>query len=494
MYWRQSWQLQLQMMRGASRIFTRPFRFEFPMDEIAPKMVNRNHSEKYMNKVKEWNDTAHEAAFLMSIVDYRKSKGNYIVDMDGNRILDLTGGGGLLALGYNHSALVTARASRLFNTFLNQAPNVSEYPPHNFPEMVRTHVIPHAPEGLGEVYFTDGIGTLANETAIKLALLWYKQDREGLNSIDWENYDSINFKNNGDSVFNNVSVLGFQNSIHGKTLGTVSASGISMVRSSQPTFDWPTAAMPKLKYPLSQHDKENRAEEDRCLNNVVSIIDARESSGKPVGAIIVEPITFLGNNAGTPYFYRGLRKIASQRAIPFIVDETRTGLGKTGKLWAHEHWYLNEGPDFVTFGSSAQASGVFTRPEYRPTEPHKLNSISNGNVQKIVAFKAIADFIKRKNLLEKVDDTGAFIKAELERVNKRKQVFKNLRGYGTFLAWDMPDFERAGHIHRYLIRNGIFTSILGPGVVGIRPSLTLLPKQAAHLRDIIDGYNPNLEL
>lgn len=493
MYWRQFYQSNLEKLRLFSRLWSVPFRFEYPMSHVHPRMKNQNHSEKYMKHVNKWNKLSHEAAFTLSLVDYKQSKGNYIYDIDGNNILDLTGHGGLSALGYNHPALVTARATRKFNTYLNQAPNIAEYPPHDFPDLVRNSVLPFAPEGLTEVYFTDGLGALANETAIKLALLKYKEMHGGLSEIDWDNFKSNDLSNHSKLLQNNVCVLGFQNCNHGDTLATLSASGTANIRNSVPTYDWPTASLPNLKYPYAAHSSENKIEEDRCLKEVRDIISDRSQVKNPVGAIIVEPITFLGNSMGTPYFYKQLRKIAKDHGIPFIVDETRTGIGKTAKMWAHEHWYLNDAPDLVTFGTSAAASGVFTTPEFRPLEPHKLTNISNGSVEKIQAFKAITSYIKKKNLLEKVDDTGAFIKAELDRVNKKKRIFKNLRGNGTFLGFDVDDYEAAQHMQKYLLRNGLLVAQVGPTTIGLRPSLILEPKHVAHLRDALIAYNPRFD-
>ena len=471
MYFRQAYQNNLKVLRAASRLISKPFRFEFPIAEIEPKVVNRDNSDAYVALTNKWNSTAHESAFTMSFVDYAKSSGNFLVDADGNRVLDLTGHGGLLALGYNHSALVTSRATRAYHKFLNQSPNLSEYPPQEFPAMIRENVMQAAPEGLTEVYLTDGLGTLANETAIKLALLKYQE---------WH----------GDN--DNLSVLGFQHSVHGRSLGATSASGTSKVRSSQPTYDWPTASLPNLQYPLYKYEHENRAEEKRCLDEVSDIISDRSEMGSPVGAVIVEPITSLGNQMGTPYFYKGLRKIASDHGIPFIIDETKTGVGKTGKFWAHEHWYMENSPDIVTFGSSAELSGVFTSPDYRPIDAHRFTNVSNGNAQKIISFKAITDFITKKNLLETTEDTGAFLKSELGRVNKQKRIFTNLRGHGTFIGWDLYDTEDTLHMQRYLHRNGILTSMIGAKTLGIRPSLTLQPKHAAHLRNALTNYHSDL--
>lgn len=84
-----------------------------------------------------------------------------------------------------------------------------------------------------------------------------------------------------------------------------------------------------------------------------------------VGAMIIEPISAINNCIASPNFYKGLRKIAKENGIPFVVDETKTGVGATGKMWGHEHWWLSDSPDIVTFGGKAGVSGFYTTIEYR---------------------------------------------------------------------------------------------------------------------------------
>ena len=58
--------------------------------------------------------------------------------------------------------------------------------------------------------------------------------------------------------------------------------------------------------------------------------------------MIIEPISGLEMHSASPSFYKKLRLLAKQEGITFIVDETKTGCGQTGKMWGYEHWYLNE--------------------------------------------------------------------------------------------------------------------------------------------------------
>lgn len=62
----------------------------------------------------------------------------------------------------------------------------------------------------------------------------------------------------------------------------------------------------------------------------------------------------------TPYFYKRVRQIAAENEILFIVDETKTGVGSSGKMWAHEHWNLSNPADIVTFGGKAGISGFYS--------------------------------------------------------------------------------------------------------------------------------------
>jgi 4-aminobutyrate aminotransferase-like enzyme len=101
------------------------------------------------------------------------------------------------------------------------------------------------------------------------------------------------------------------------------------------------------------------------LNEFIRIIKEQKDQGKDVAAIIIEPITAINNEMATPYFYRELRKIARKNGIPFVVDETKTGVGITGKMWGHEHWWLHDAPDIVTFGGKAGISGFYSHLDYR---------------------------------------------------------------------------------------------------------------------------------
>ena len=94
-------------------------------------------------------------------------------------------------------------------------------------------------------------------------------------------------------------------------------------------------------------------------------------------------------HSATPAFYKKLRLLAKTEGIPFIVDETKTGMGQTGKMWGHELWYLNESnggsPDMVTFGGKAGISGFYSTVDLK-MHPHCASVEQNVDLTQLLSF------------------------------------------------------------------------------------------------------------
>lgn len=242
--------------------------------------------------------------------------------------------------------------------------NLTHLPPVDAADKVREHMLPAAPDGMTQVHLGGGnTGCGANELAISVALKHYAESH-------------------GTTV-EKLSVVGFDNSNHGDTTALISCSSERVNPHGLPTFSWPRAEFPKIQFPMAEFERENKAEEDRCIEAFKTIVNTQKESGQEVGAIIMEPISALDNMIATPYFYRSIRRFAQLHGIPFIVDETKTGMGSSGKKWAHEYWYLSaqEAPDFMTFGGRSGVSGFYS------TLNHRLDS--NTYHQKINMVKLL---------------------------------------------------------------------------------------------------------
>ena len=204
--------------------------------------------------------------------------------------------------------------------------------------------MPVAPTGMSQVHLADGSVTDANETAMNMAIQTYA-------------------KNHNKNDVSSMRVLSFSGASHGNSIATLSVSDPAVNTNNYPTYDWPRANLPKFSYPFTHHSEDNMAREQECLASVRSIVEQSREDNADVAGIIIEPISAFENRQATPVFYKQLRALAQAEGIPFIVDETRVGMGISGKMWAHEHWYLSDrdggAPDIVTFGGRAGISGVY---------------------------------------------------------------------------------------------------------------------------------------
>lgn len=254
----------------------------------------------------------------LHFLDLKRSKGNFFKDVDGNVVLDLNC---RLPLGYNHDVLINARDSATYDRFLSGKTDVSTVPPSDFADILRTEVMPVAPPGHNQVHLTDGSSTTANEMALSTAITHYAM-------------------RNGMQNYGNLSVMGFEGASHGESVATLSVSDAAVNAAGVPTYNWPVAPLPKMQYPMPMHEAENAAEEERCLQAARELIKQRRDAGCDVAAMIVEPISSFENRQATPAYYKKLRALAAEEGIVFVVDETKTGLGQSGKMWAHEHWWL----------------------------------------------------------------------------------------------------------------------------------------------------------
>jgi 4-aminobutyrate aminotransferase/(S)-3-amino-2-methylpropionate transaminase len=108
-------------------------------------------------------------------------------------------------------------------------------------------------------------------------------------------------------------------------------------------------------------------------------------------------------------------------------------MGSTGKMWAHEHWFLNDGADIVTFGGKAGISGFYTTIEYRQNDQAFEQNV---DLIKLLNYGIVWKTIQKKDLLSYVMDTSQFLKIELIRIQNEIGTIKNIRGNGTFIGFE----------------------------------------------------------
>jgi 4-aminobutyrate aminotransferase/(S)-3-amino-2-methylpropionate transaminase len=373
-----------------------------------------------------------------------------------------------IPLGYNNPALAaTAASPEMVNALINR-PALGVFPPPDWAEILETGILRAAPKGMSQV-FTSMTGSDANETAYKAAFIWRLAQERGGRDFTQEEMTSV--MTNQAPGAPKFSILSFHGGFHGRLFGSLSTTHSKAIHKLDiPAFDWPTAPFPQLKYPLNEFEAENKAEEDRCLHEVEQILTNFHS---PVVATVIEPIQSEGgDNHASPYFFRRLREITAKKNVLLIVDEVQTGVGATGKFWAHEHWDLPSPPDMVTFSKKAQAAGFYYKDEsLRPDKPYRQFNTWMGDPARALLFKSILGEIEAHNLVEKTADVGRYLYGGLDELAHRyPEEVKNLRGKdrGTFLAFDSP---RRDEVLKLAMQKGVNIGGSGDASIRLRPML-----------------------
>ena len=331
------------------------------------------------------------------------------------------------------------------------------------------------PKHFKKVFFIDG-GSLAVENALKAAFDWKKR----------KNLDN-GFKQEGDKV------IYFNQSFHGRSGYTLTLTNTSDPRKTMyfPKFPWFKVDNPKLSFPVSDtvlNDvviKENKIIKE--INNIIS------KNVNDVAAIIIEPIQGEGgDNHFRNEFMLELRRVCDENDIIFIFDEVQTGIGITGKMWAHEHFSIK--PDIISFGKKTQVCGMLAGNKIYDLdnnvfkESSRINSTFGGNLVDMYRFKLILEIIKKENLLNNATQMGKYL---LKNINSLSEEFPgyvtNPRGVGLFCAFDMTSTIERDKLINLLFKNKLLILGSGDKSIRFRPHLNVLKKDLDLAIDVI--YN-----
>uniref|UniRef100_A0A2C9KCJ3 (S)-3-amino-2-methylpropionate transaminase n=1 Tax=Biomphalaria glabrata TaxID=6526 RepID=A0A2C9KCJ3_BIOGL len=438
------------------------------------------------NQLKSELDQVQNTDAVQFFVDYEKSYGNYIVDVDGNYLLDLYTQIASIPLGYNHPRItkVLTNPSNL-SSFVNR-PALGVFPPADFVKNINESLLSVAPPGMNQV-ITMGCGACSIEHALKAAFMAFRRKERGGKPPSREELET--------SLFNkppgnpNISVLSFKNAFHGRTMGALALTHTKWTHKLDfPSPDWPIASFPSLRYPLEDFEQENSKEEQRCLAQVEDLIAQYRKKGKPVACVVTEPLQCEGgDNFASPQFFQGLQDICKKNSIYLLIDEVQTGAGATGKFWLHEHFKLREPPDIVTFSKKMMLGGLYFRDHMRPTEGYRIMNTWLGDPSKVVMLREVINVIKEDNLLQRTADTGAYLLQVLEEAQtKNPSLLSKARGIGAIAAVDFPDGPRRDKALAKMRELGVHLGTCGTATLRLRPTLTLEKK---HVDIFADRFN-----
>lgn len=344
-------------------------------------------------------------------------------------------------------------------------------------------MVKHAPPGLNKVW-TGLSGSDANELAFKAAFIYGASKDRGTRSFSEEEIESCMRNNVPGSPYRNI--LSFEAGFHGRLFGSLSVTQSEPIHKLDiPDFPWPKAPFPRLKYPLEENTEYNALEERKCLAALEDIIS---SCSTPIDAAIIEPIQSTGGeHYASPKFFQGVRDITKKYDVLLIVDEVQTGVGATGKLWAHEHWHLSSPPDLVTFSKKAQTSGYFyANDELRPKEAYRQSNTWCGDPAHIVISNNIFELIAENILVQRTAEIGDYLYCGLNEIQQSGKISRlRGKGQGTFIAFDLASPEARNSFVTTIRQHGVNLGGCGKQSIRLRPGLLLERKHVDIFLDIM---------
>ena len=246
---------------------------------------------------------------------------------------------------------------------------------------------------------------------------------------------------------------------------------------------------PKLRFPVTPEvEGDVKAAEERALEQARK---AFEDNPDDIAAIIIEPIQAEGgDNHFRPEFLQALERLADQSECFFVVDEVQTGVGLTGRMWAHEHFGLT--PDALAFGKKMQVCGCLVGPKV-DEEPQnvfkvgsRINSTWGGGLTDMVRAARFLEIIEEERLVDNARATGGHLLRGLQAVQAELGgTMTNARGLGLMIAFDLPTAELRKKAQETIIANGLLLLTCGPRSIRFRPPLNLAAREADAALDIV---------
>ena len=403
---------------------------------------------------------------MSPIIDLEKSHGSWLVDkVTGKEYLDLFSMFASLSVGYNHP-YVLEQSERLKVAAINKPTNSDVYS-LELAEFMETFKRVAQPSYLPHTFFIEG-GTLAVENALKVA-------------FDWKRRKNLA---KGSSA-KGEKVIHFKESFHGRSGYTMSLTDSPDKRKTMyfPKFDWPRVTNPKITFPLEKNLDQVIALENQAFTEIK---DAISSNPDNIASIIIEPIQGEGgDNHFRCEFFQELREIANENDIMLIYDEVQTGIGVTGRMWAHQHFAAHKcsdcccgedssaKPDIIAFGKKTQVCGIAVSNRVEEVENHvfaessRLNSTWGGNLVDMVRLTIYLELIEKENLVEKAEKTGNYLLNRLYALQEQyPNLVSNARGRGLYCAFDLPSGDKRDKLAELLLEEG--SILLGSGHQSIR--------------------------
>ena len=364
-------------------------------------------------------------------VTVEKGLGSHVWDVDGKEYIDCMGGYGVAIVGHRNERVVNALKSQLEKIITVHS---SLY--NKTREEFLKILIDVAPHGLTQVHLNNS-GAEAVEAAIKFARKF--TGKKGM--------------------------VAMNGSYHGKSMGALSLTFNPKYR--------------KMFQPLV---------EKTSFAKFGDIESLRETVDDDTGFVILEPIQGeSGIRVAPDGFLQEVRKMCDDKGILLIFDEIQSGLGRTGRMWASEHW--NTAPDIMCIAKGI-AGGVpmgatLVKPEILAVMGKgEHSSTFGGNPLSCAAGTATLQALTQDGLIENAEKMGRRLREGLERLKEKHKIIREIRGKGLMigveLKFEVKDILLDG------IKNGVLILYSGRNILRFLPPLVISEDDITKVLETLD--------
>lgn len=405
------------------------------------------HTEDYIRRDQENISPSYTRSYPFVMV---KGRGSEVWDVEGRRFIDFTTGIAVTSTGHAHPAVVEAIKAQA-DKFLHMSGTDFYYPVQIELAERLNRLVPMS--GPTKVFFGNS-GAEAVEAALKLARWYTKRPR----------------------------FLAFYNAFHGRTFGALSLTASKVVQRQgfAPLLPGVSHAIYPNPYRNPWPDKDAG---QGALDYIEHHLFKTTVPPEEVAAIIVEPIQGEGGYIVPPDgFLPGLRELCDRHGILLVFDEVQTGMGRTGKMFAAEHWGVE--PDIICLAkgiaSGMPLGAIVARSEIMSWPPGAHASTFGGNPVSCAAALATLDLLEG-GLVEMAAESGAYLKSRLREMAGKYPQMGDVRGKGLMVGVEFvrdpvskePDPDLRNAIVQQAFKHGLL--LLGCGTNSLRliPALNI---------------------
>ena len=354
-------------------------------------------------------------------ITLQSGHGVWVTTDDGREMLDLVAGIAVNVLGHDHPALRNAIAGQAA-TLMHTSNLYYTEPQLQLAELLIASAFP------SRVFFCNS-GTEANEGAIKLARKWGKLHRDGAHVI-----------------------VCAQGAFHGRTMGALAAT-------ANPRYRAPFEPLPKGFVHVPYGD----------LGALEQSIDSATC------AVMLEPIE--GESGVIPLppgRLAAIRRLCDERNVLLILDEIQTGMGRTGRWWAHQHEVA--APDIMTvakgLGGGVPIGAILATPRADVFEPGDHGSTFGGGPLACAAAVAVMQVLERDQLVEHAAEIGDYLAESLSALAAGGAPIAGVRGRGLMLGIALSD-DIARAVAAAALDEGLIINAIGERTLRLVPPLVI---------------------